>query len=375
MNYLQRYHNFDWDFYIKNNPDLANITNKNDAWMHWIKYGIYENRLSNNINDKTIIDNDKDKDKESFDWEFYIRNNHDLSNITNKDDAWEHWIKYGKNENRKCCNTLILKDKVSFDWEFYIKNNSDLANITNKDDAWEHWIKYGKNENRICIFYEKEKIIGGLNETERILKIKNEMDDIIFKKANMDWIQYINDNPDLKILEKDYAWHHWISHGHREKRQFTLLNNDSQHKIINNTDVNNTEIHHGRFGNLFFVNMVLHFISQKYDLKVKYKYYEQFRNLGVHLFIGNKIYDKNIVLTEYNYFDLINNNDNNFTNIVITNNAWFQNYEFCIFLKLYFYNTEIKNNIIKNNKFNNRYNNNNDLFLIVSVTFFLLIKF
>ena len=40
----------------------------------------------------------------------------------------------------------------SFDWEEYIKHYSDLSFIT-KEDAWNHWISFGKNEGRE--FYSK----------------------------------------------------------------------------------------------------------------------------------------------------------------------------------------------------------------------------
>jgi hypothetical protein len=56
---------------------------------------------------------------------------------------------------------------------------------------------------------------------------------------------------------------------------------------------------------------------------------------------------------------------NNFTNIIVINNAWFQNYEFCLFLEIYFNKKEIKHKIIKKNKFIERYKNNNDLFVHV----------
>ena len=89
------------------------------------------------------------------------------------------------------------------------------------------------------------------------------------------------------FLSKEQAWHHWILHGRRENRVLQLNEN-----II----VNNTEVHHGRFGNLFFVNMVLHFISKNYNLKTNYKYYDKFSNLGIDLFIGTNIYEDKTTL-------------------------------------------------------------------------------
>jgi hypothetical protein len=36
--------NFDWEVYLYNNPDLRYITNKKDAYIHWVKHGVKENR-------------------------------------------------------------------------------------------------------------------------------------------------------------------------------------------------------------------------------------------------------------------------------------------------------------------------------------------
>jgi len=54
---------FNWELYINLNPDLININNKNNAENHYLKYGINENRLykiNNKINDKI---NNKINDK------------------------------------------------------------------------------------------------------------------------------------------------------------------------------------------------------------------------------------------------------------------------------------------------------------------------
>jgi hypothetical protein len=180
--------------------------------------------------------------------------------------------------------------------------------------------------------------------------------DLLNTKKNFDWIKYINDNKDLSsFIDQNQAWHHWILHGRRENRPLHLSNSYI---------INNTEVHNGRFGNLFFINMVLHFISKKYNLKTTYKYYDKFLNLGIDLFIGENTYEENTYLTELNYFDLINKKSD-FTNIIITNNTWFQNYEFCLFLEIYFNGQNIKNKIMKKNKFIERYGKNNDLFIHV----------
>jgi hypothetical protein len=252
------------------------------------------------------------------------------------------------------------KSYDNFNWVEYVNKYIDLGHIDTKDEAWRHWDNHGKYENR-DFFYNNDdyfySLISNSDDTDKnLIELQQKFNDILDTKKNFDWIRYIDEYKDLVgILDQNQAWHHWILHGRREKRNL-YVNKD----VI----INNTEIHNGRFGNLFFVNMVLHFISKKYNLKTTYKYYNKFLNLGIDLFVGNNTYNENTYLTEINYFDLISKK-NNFTNIIVTNNSWFQNYEFCLFLEIYFNKKEIKNKIIQKNKFLDRYKNNNDLFIHV----------
>ena len=169
---------------------------------------------------------------------------------------------------------------------------------------------------------------------------------------NFDWKSYINVNPDLlvnSINNKENAWNHWINHGEKEERPL--------HKI------NNSNIHNGRFGNLFFVNMVLHFVALKLNLKCSYKYFNKFDEMGIYLHIGEKEYTQNIVLNELNFLDIIQNTNFEKQNIILNNDNWFQTNFFAEYLKNYFNIPYHKNKIINKNLFKKRYNNNNDVFV------------
>jgi len=171
---------------------------------------------------------------------------------------------------------------------------------------------------------------------------------------NFDWINYVSLNPDLNfITNKEEGWSHWLNHGLKEERPLTNLNN--------------TFIHNGRLGNLFFVNMALHFISLKFNLKCEYKYLNKFNKLGVFLYRGINLYSdsQQITLTDDNFIDIIKDNYCIKSNIIINNNNWFQNKYFVEYLKTYFNIPYNKNQIIKNNNYKERYNNNNDLFIHV----------
>ena len=54
----------------------------------------------------------------------------------------------------------------TFDWKYYIDQYSDLrdAGILTKEKAWNHWTKFGKNENRLNRkIINKLKVYSGEN--------------------------------------------------------------------------------------------------------------------------------------------------------------------------------------------------------------------
>lgn len=187
-----------------------------------------------------------------------------------------------------------------------------------------------------------------------IFKLKiHKMSSLEINYENFEWKKYLKINKDLLIdgiLNKELAWNHWINFGNKECRPVSLTNNSC--------------IHNGRFGNLFFINMAVHFICLKNKLKFNYKYYDEFKSLGIDLFIGNQTFSESITLTDDNFLHIIINN-NEYKNIIINNEVWCQSSNFCIFLKEYFSLEKIKGKIMKKNKFKERYDNNNDLFLHV----------
>lgn len=184
--------NFDWENYIKTYDDLNLITTKEDAWYHWINYGKHENRV--------VLKFNTDKSFESFeifDWKLYINNNDNLSYIDSKEEAWKHWTNHGKNESR-LINTLTSRDEYEkFDWESYVSNYDDLLCIGSKEEAWEHWMSHGKNEDRI---YENIFLFDDYK--------------------TFDWKKYINNYYDLTYIDSENeAWKHFILYGFNEGRK------------------------------------------------------------------------------------------------------------------------------------------------------------
>lgn len=279
---------------------------------------------------------------------------------------------------------MIRKEYGVFDWKNYIIHNNDLKHIKSNIQALKHFKEIGINEARIPYF------INNLNKTyewfnlQKYLNVKNinykiskttawklwnndveKNDDIVFdntKQNNLDvsfddfdWISYLKINEDLYksgINIKELAWDHWSRFGIKEERAYSFINN--------------SYIHNGRFGNLFFINMFLNFYSIKFNLLCSYKYYQKFDSLGIELNVGTNTYERNFYVTEQNYLMFLNNEITykfKPANIIIHNNIWFQNKDFCLYLQNYFYSEDTKNKIIVKNNFKERYNNNDDLFI------------
>lgn len=177
--------NFNWLTYINIHLDLKkqNIINRNNAVMHYLRYGRFEGRTHN------------DNLPKDFDWKTYINNYPDLgrSKELNERSAILHYLRCGIFEGR-IYNTLLPKD---FDWIMYINMYPDLQqNIFNETDAITHYLKYG--------IYEKRLYKPELPE-------------------DFDWLTYINNYPDLieaNILNENDAIKHYLRYGILEGRTY-----------------------------------------------------------------------------------------------------------------------------------------------------------
>ena len=170
---------------------------------------------------------------------------------------------------------------------------------------------------------------------------------------SFDWRNYLSTFEDLRLSgmrTKKEAWNHWISCGKKEERTLEYRNT--------------TRIHRARFGNLFFLNMAGHLISEKNSLKLEYKYEKQFNELGIIFHGGTKTYDEDLVLTDSNFLDIIYENHKMpiQRNIVFTNEMWCQSKDFCFFLRQYFKNPTKRERVMSNNFFKSRYNSDNTIY-------------
>jgi len=118
---------------------------------------------------------------------FYFKNYPDVRNHHYfSENPIKHWLKFGKNENRKCCqkhlddfSNNIINNNLNilvfyFNKKYYLDKYPDIKkNNLYKKNAIKHWIKYGIYENRYCSLEHEEHMIDN-----KINNIKNE---IIFK--------------------------------------------------------------------------------------------------------------------------------------------------------------------------------------------------
>jgi hypothetical protein len=207
MNSLPREYN--WLEYVYLNPDLTGMTEL-DAYYHYTGYGKFENRKYKF--DLPIL----------FNWKEYIEINTDLNHITSELDAKKHYIDIGKSENRKY--SFINKAQIlnkKFDYIEYIELNNDL-NSFSKKDAINHFIYYGINENRVYDYYSISRVfiisnnnLGGTHKYVNditnnfkhiffvILKEKNKLYDINFKKGDIILVQQLLD---VDILIEDILY-------------------------------------------------------------------------------------------------------------------------------------------------------------------------
>ena len=103
---------FDYEFYMFFYPDLLKnkINTFESAFRHYLNNGRKEGRYAL-ISESSIF--------YANSWLLYKNNNPDLSTILKTDkDAFEHYMKYGKNEERKLYPTNV-KNIKKFNWDLF----------------------------------------------------------------------------------------------------------------------------------------------------------------------------------------------------------------------------------------------------------------
>ena len=147
----------------------------------------------------------------------------------------------------------------------------------------------------------------------------------------------------------------------KEKELYNKIKIIKNKPIVKN--ISTTEDTSGRFANHFIRNMAAHILSKKYNLKFIYSYYNEIKELGIDLFIdGVNSYEESVSIYDCNLMEYINNILIN-KNIIM--NDCYQLKEFILYLKKYFDDNNLFEQVKIKNIYNSRYNKNNDLFVHV----------
>jgi hypothetical protein len=191
---------FYWREYLVLYKDLSNITNKEDAINHYVNHGMYERR-EYKINKNNCVD----LIPSNFDWEEYYLLYKDLNpNLKkNKKSCILHYLFFGKNKQYKAQdNSRLQNKKLSYKTisDRYNNNNTDYNN--NSDN---------NNTNNV-IFKNKKKyeIINNKNYNDEICLIDKvkcddenydllEENDVIYTKVSNE--KYLEFESDINVLD------------------------------------------------------------------------------------------------------------------------------------------------------------------------------
>ena len=228
--------------------------NKNNDWLVEKENNSIYLEEEINLEDLDEESQNIQLNENNFDWISYTKYYKDLNKLRTKEEAWQHWIDHGKDEDRKIFifNNEIesvlnvkrdiekeMEDLKKFDWQAYIHFYPDLSKLNTKEKAFNHWIHHGKNENRKFFIYKKKEMendemssndLKNNNVNEKDMIKKTEKIEKIDKKEdlkNFDWKSYIKYYPDLVELNtKEKAINHWLKFGKKEKRKYFSLDDN-----------------------------------------------------------------------------------------------------------------------------------------------------
>ena len=119
---------FQYKYYVLKYSDLSEMNEKR-AYKHWLQYGSKEERICCYLSEDFLK----------------------ICKIK-KTNPMKYLIKH-YNENRKLIYKKSLREK--FNYEYYISKYEDIKHLNFKQ-AYGHFLKYGRKENRLCFEIECE---------------------------------------------------------------------------------------------------------------------------------------------------------------------------------------------------------------------------
>jgi hypothetical protein len=120
----------------------------------------------------------------------------------------------------------------------------------------------------------------------------------------------------------------------------------------------------GRLCNCIIRNVFSSLIAEKYNLYFQYELYPETIGLGIPLFINGTVYHNTTIDFKDEDFHKYMHEDQLNSNIFVLR-TFFQNPYCAKYLRDYFYRPDITSSIKIHNKYNSRYQNNNDVYIHV----------
>ena len=143
------------------------------------------------------------------------------------------------------------------------------------------------------------------------------------------------------------------------------LNNEIRNNVLRisvSKGINSTFGSSGRLCNQIIRNIVCSQLSEKYNLKFQYEYYDEITKLGIRLYTeGCYFHNNTLHLTDNDFHRFMY--DEELKSNIFTNRTFFQNEYFAKYFWKYFKTDEIKSSIMDHNLFKERYKNNNDVYV------------
>ena len=120
-------------------------------------------------------------------------------------------------------------------------------------------------------------------------------------------------------------------------------------------------VENGRLGNQIIRNLCVSAVAERHDLYVEYCNFERITSLGIDLFIGNCKHRNTLLLTDDNFFQVLNAD---FVLVNVDPNAtYFQTRSITNYIYNHIRSFAVRNKIEQTNPFRERYNMNNDCFI------------
>ena len=281
---------FNWIHYKELNPDLINSIGSNERilYNHYIKHGKNENRKCNIY-----------MEYPDFNWKQYRNNYIDLSKF-NKDRLENHWIVFGRIENRTYKN-ITYELYPDFSWIQYKKNYNTNNKLITEEDCTTHWLHYGSKNNLTYLKIEvkKKEVIDKTKKYILVIDLPSK-----FKGGTNFFIQniiknYMNVVSFLTIRNNDNFYDFYIN-DIMEPSYHIILNNALELLEEYKDNIIKIFVNHMMNYNNLFINKL--FKMNKHITIITHDFYSITSNCNPYYEDINKYERKNIILSK---FDMI----------------------------------------------------------------------